>query len=169
MVFHMYENWILFVSYIRILNPTITLTKTSSFFRQKCQLKLKTLIWTRYFGLWHEVRILYIWIYKACYVNGIKYVSNKKDHRLVTQNNGLMLSTETKNFYGYLDYVFEVCYPDNLSVILFKGIWHNTTDDIDAKKIETIKVDQSLISVDTNTSYYDNSPFCLAIKNKCSN
>lgn len=99
-------------------------------------------------------------------MNGVKYVSFNRDQRLVTQNSGLMLSTTVGNFYGHLDYIVEVCYPENMSVVLFKGIWHNTTDDIDVEEIDTVKVDHGLISVDTNTSYYESSPFCLAIKAK---
>ena len=99
-------------------------------------------------------------------MNGIKYLSFDRDQRLVTQNSGLMLETQAGKFYGHLDYVVEVIYADDMSVVLFKGIWHNTIDDVDDEELETVKLDYGMISVDTNTCYYEDSPFCLALKTK---
>ncbi|XP_050369390.1 uncharacterized protein LOC126787579 [Argentina anserina] len=97
-------------------------------------------------------------IYSTCYVNGVKFISYYKDRYLQTQNCGVMIETETTNYYEILEYVLELLYTDRMSVVLFKCKWYDT----DPYKSDSTKLDHDLLSVDTNSSWYEDSPFCLA-------
>ena len=98
-------------------------------------------------------------LYSTCYVNGVKFVSWDKDRYLKTQNCGVMVETETTKFYGILESVVELMYADLMPVVLFKCKWYDTDHG-------STKLDHGLLSVDTNSSWYEDSPFCLAITAK---
>lgn len=97
-------------------------------------------------------------IYSACYVNGVKFVTWEKDRTRTTQNNGVMVETADDNFYGILEEVVELIYANRMPVVLFKCKWFDTDP-----QSGSIQFDHGLVSVDTNTSWYEDSPFCLAL------
>ncbi|CAM8959696.1 unnamed protein product [Rhodiola kirilowii] len=61
-------------------------------------------------------------------------------------------------YYGVLDEVVALRYVEGISVIVFKFRWFNT----DPTERGNIKIDHGLISVDMSTSWYEDSPLCLA-------
>ena len=71
---------------------------------------------------------------------------------------GVMVETETINYYGILEYVVKLLYMDMMPVVLFKCKWYDT----DPSKSGSTKLDHGLLSVDTNSSWYEDYPFCLA-------
>ncbi|KAL9676132.1 hypothetical protein QQ045_004345 [Rhodiola kirilowii] len=96
--------------------------------------------------------------YSQCDVNGVKFVTEERDRKLKTQNCGVMVQTEGDvTYYGVLEEVVSLRYAEGMSVIVFKCRWFNT----DPTKRGNIKIDHGLISVDTSTSWYEDSPFCL--------
>ena len=92
-------------------------------------------------------------IYSQCIVNGVKFVTWERDQRLKTQNSGVMVEVDDTVYYGILEAVVELLYTEGMSVILFKCRWYD---------IESVKLDYGLLSVDTSTSVFEDSPFILA-------
>lgn len=97
-------------------------------------------------------------LYWACSVNGVKFVAWDKDKDLRTQNSGVMVETSDAKYYGVLEQVVELIYATCMPVVLFKCKWFDT----DPENSGSTKVDMGLLSVDTNSSWYEDSPFCLA-------
>lgn len=94
--------------------------------------------------------------YSQCDVNGVRFVTWEQDRKLKTQNSGVMVESVDNNiYYGVLQEVVELVYPTGMSVIVFKCRWFNT-------ETENMRFDNGLTSIDTSTSWYENSPFCLA-------
>ncbi|CAM8882979.1 unnamed protein product [Rhodiola kirilowii] len=97
--------------------------------------------------------------YSQCDVNGVKFVIKERDRKLKTQKSGVMVRTEGDEiFYGILEEVVELKYPEGMPVIVFKCRWFNT----DPTERGNVKIDHGLISVDTSTSWYEDIPFCVA-------
>ncbi|XP_050107863.1 uncharacterized protein LOC126586944 [Malus sylvestris] len=104
--------------------------------------------------------------YQGCVVNGVKFVVAERDDRLITQNSGVYVpgdvDTGELEFYGKLTSVIELLYRQGYKVVLFKCHWFNT----DPSRRGSIKRDYHLISVNTNTRWYDNDPYILATQAK---
>ena len=83
----------------------------------------------------------------------MKYVTEERDQRLKTQNCGVMVEADGVAYYGILEAVVELVYTEGMSVILFKCRWYDT---------ETKQMDYGLLSLDTSTSVFEDSPFILA-------
>ncbi|KAM1948029.1 hypothetical protein ACFX15_008273 [Malus domestica] len=104
--------------------------------------------------------------YQGCVVNGVKFVVAERDDRLITQNSGVYVpgdvDTGELEFYGKLTSVIELLYRQGYKVVLFKCHWFNTNP----SRRGSIKRDYHLISVNTNTRWYDNDPYILATQAK---
>ncbi|XP_004289306.1 PREDICTED: uncharacterized protein LOC101300964 [Fragaria vesca subsp. vesca] len=93
----------------------------------------------------------------GCFVNGVKFVTSERDEGHVTQNNGLMVEGLGFNYYGVLVSVIELIYGNRMPVVLFKCKWFNT----DPSRRRSTILDRGLLSVDSNSVWYENEPFIL--------
>ena len=99
-------------------------------------------------------------VYAACVVNGVKFLTERRDQRRKTQNSGIMVvGKDNVAYYGIVVAVIELLYPAGMPVVLFKCRWFNT----DPNFPRSMKMDQGLLSVNTSTSWYEHAPFVLAI------
>ena len=73
-----------------------------------------------------------------------------------------MVETESGNFYGVLEEVIQILYATRMPVVLFKCKWFDTN----LENSGSTKQDLVLLSVDTSTTWYEDSPFCLALTAK---
>ncbi len=94
----------------------------------------------------------------GCFVNGVKFVTSERDDGRITQNNGVMVEGKSHNYYGVLISVIELIYGNRMPVVLFKCKWFNT----DPNVCRSTVTDHGLLSVNTNTSWYENEPFVIA-------
>ncbi|KAL6219924.1 hypothetical protein ACLB2K_007682 [Fragaria x ananassa] len=62
------------------------------------------------------------------------------------------------NYYGVLVSVIELIYGKGMPVVLFKCKWFNT----DPIRRRSVILDRVLLSVDSNSVWYENEPFILA-------
>lgn len=62
------------------------------------------------------------------------------------------------NYYGVLVSVIELIYGKGMPVVLFKCKWFNT----DPTRRRSTVLDRGLLSVDSNSVWYENEPFILA-------
>lgn len=99
-------------------------------------------------------------------MNGIRFIIAERDNRLTTQNSGVYVpgSADTGGieFYGKLTNVIKLLYRERYTFVLFKCDWFNTNP----SRQGSIKHDYHLISFDTNTRWYENDPYILAIQAK---
>ncbi|KAL6218454.1 hypothetical protein ACLB2K_011667 [Fragaria x ananassa] len=86
------------------------------------------------------------------------FVTSERDEGHVTQNNGVMVEGLGFNYYGVLVSVIELIYDKGMHVVLFKCKWFNT----DPTKWRSTILDRGLLSVDSNSVWYENEPFILA-------
>lgn len=100
--------------------------------------------------------------YSQCHVNGVKFVIAERDKKMKTQNSGVMVEAGDLKYYGILEEVIELVYPERLSVVVFKCKWFNT----DPLESGNTKVDHGILSIDTSSTWYDEAPYCLAIHAK---
>lgn len=91
------------------------------------------------------------YIYPGCFVNGVKFHSLARDEGRRTQNSGVAVGKDNDLYYGAIVYVVQLCYGNDVNVFLFKCRWFKRT-----------KEDLGLLSVDTNSSWYEDEPFALA-------
>ena len=82
----------------------------------------------------------------------------ERDEGHVTQNNGVMVEGLSFNYYGVLVSVIELIYEKGMSVVLFKCKWFNT----DPTRRRSTVLDRGLISVDSNSVWYENELFIFA-------
>ena len=102
-------------------------------------------------------------VYAACVVNGVKFLTERRDQRRKTQNSGIMVvGNDNVAYYGIVVAVIELLYPAGMPVVLFKCRWFNTDPDFP----RSTKIDHGLLSVNTSTSWYEHAPFVLAIQAK---
>ncbi|XP_004295619.1 PREDICTED: uncharacterized protein LOC101300328 [Fragaria vesca subsp. vesca] len=96
-------------------------------------------------------------VHAGCFVNGVKFVTSERDEGHVTQNNGVMVEGLGFNYYGVLISVIELIYGKGMPVVLFKCKWFNT----DPTRRRSTILDHGLLSVDSNSVWYENEPFIL--------
>ncbi|XP_050387917.1 uncharacterized protein LOC126804334 [Argentina anserina] len=96
-------------------------------------------------------------VHAGCFVNGVKFVTLQRDINHKTQNYGVMVHGDNFPYYGVLLAVVELMYG-NMSVVLFKCKWFNTNPNVP----RSTKMDYGMLSVNTETSWYDTEPFILA-------
>lgn len=94
--------------------------------------------------------------YSQCEVNGVKYVIWERDCRsTTTQNSGVMVETDDEKYYGVVEDIIELIYPQGVTVVIFKCRWYN-------ENRLGIRRDHGLESLDTSQSWYEDTPYCLA-------
>ncbi|XP_004289441.1 PREDICTED: uncharacterized protein LOC101302211 [Fragaria vesca subsp. vesca] len=82
----------------------------------------------------------------------------KRDEGHVTQNNGVMVEGLGYNYYGVLISVIKLIYGNRMPVVLFKCKWFNT----DSTRQRSTILDRGMLSVDSNSVWYENEQFILA-------
>ncbi|XP_004309350.1 PREDICTED: uncharacterized protein LOC101299049, partial [Fragaria vesca subsp. vesca] len=86
-------------------------------------------------------------VYAACVVNGVKFLTERRDQHRKTQNSGIMVvGKDNVAYYGIVVAVIELLYPADFP--------------------RSTKMDHGLLSVNTSTSWYEHAPFVLAIQAK---
>ncbi|XP_004305751.1 PREDICTED: uncharacterized protein LOC101310148 [Fragaria vesca subsp. vesca] len=99
----------------------------------------------------------------ACFVNSVKFVTLQRDEGRKTQNYGVMAQGESDQpYYRVLLTVVELLYGNRMPIVLFKCKWFITDPNVST----STKMDHGLLSVNTNTSWYENDPFILATQAK---
>ncbi|XP_012853260.1 PREDICTED: uncharacterized protein LOC105972825 [Erythranthe guttata] len=96
----------------------------------------------------------------GCVVEGVKYLTSKRDSRRVTQNSGVCTDSIHKGkmikFYGVLEDVIELSYVCGYRCVLFSCKWF----DLDRHK--AVKIDGDLTSINVGKFWYKNEPYILA-------
>ncbi|CAL8988565.1 unnamed protein product [Prunus brigantina] len=101
-------------------------------------------------------------LFSGCNVNGVKFLGAARDDKLCTQNSGVHVpgggeSTDI-DFYGKLTTVVQLLYKDRYQVIMFKCRWFDTNPN----RSGSVKIDNGLLSVNINRTWYDDDPYILA-------
>ena len=103
-------------------------------------------------------RPIRIELFSGCHVNGVKFLGATQDDKLCMQNNGVHVpgggeSTDI-DIYGKLTSLVQLLYKDRCQVIMFKCRWFDTN----LNRQGSVKIDHSLISMNTNITWYDGGP-----------
>lgn len=96
--------------------------------------------------------------YSACDVNGVRYRTQTRDARRVTQNCGIWVEGESCDYYGLIEEIFELTYIFDHKVELFKCTWFDTN--VRRKNIHTDIIGTTSINV--SGRWYENEPYVLA-------
>ncbi|KAG8363957.1 hypothetical protein BUALT_Bualt19G0076400 [Buddleja alternifolia] len=100
--------------------------------------------------------------YSGCMVNEVRFHTKDRDTRRTTQNSGLVVEVQHKNwtmeFFGFLHRVVELTYLGGRRTVLFECEWFHTG----SKK--TKQVDRHFISIDVSLRWYKNDPSILPIQ-----
>ncbi|CAH9095946.1 unnamed protein product, partial [Cuscuta epithymum] len=100
--------------------------------------------------------------YPGCIVNGVKFLTHRRDMNRSTQNSGISVKgLDDEVFYGQLEDIYELSYGGNNSVVLFKCKWYNTSLDRRGKRKGT-KEYKNKMSICIKDFWYENEPFILA-------
>ncbi|CAL2244725.1 unnamed protein product [Prunus armeniaca] len=101
-------------------------------------------------------------LFSGCNVNGVKFLGVARDDKLCTQNSGVHVpgGGESKDidFYGKLTNFVQLLYKDRYQVIMFKCRWFDTNPN----RPGSVKIDNGLLSVNMNRTWYDDDPYILA-------
>ncbi|XP_062093425.1 uncharacterized protein LOC133799424 [Humulus lupulus] len=96
--------------------------------------------------------------YEGCIVNGVRFMSTKRDLKRSTQNSGVFVAgTEDFNYYGILEEVLKLTFTGSYSVTLFKCKWFNT----DPRRKKII-IENNITSINTSGEWYKDDPYKLA-------
>ena len=96
--------------------------------------------------------------YEGCIVNGVRFMSTKRDSKRTTQNSGIFVSgTEEFNYYGILEEIVKLTFSGAYSVTLFKCKWFNT----DPRRKKVI-IENNITSINTSGEWYKDDPYILA-------
>ncbi|XP_062114422.1 uncharacterized protein LOC133825508 [Humulus lupulus] len=96
--------------------------------------------------------------YEGCIVNGVRFMSTKRDLKRSTQNSGVFVAgTEDFNYYGILEEVLKLTFTGTYSVTLFKCKWFNT----DPRRKKII-IENNITSINTSGEWYKDDPYILA-------
>ncbi|CAL2248478.1 unnamed protein product [Prunus armeniaca] len=101
-------------------------------------------------------------LFSGCHVNGVKFLGTARDDKLCTQSSGVHVpgGGESTNIdlCGKLATVVQLLYKDQYQVIMFKCRWFDTNPN----RPGSVKIDQGLLSVNINRTWYDDDPYILA-------
>jgi hypothetical protein len=65
--------------------------------------------------------------YTACIVNGVRFMVHERDKKHTTQNSGVSVEGENgEKYYGQLEEIIELRYPNEYSTVLFRCKWFDT-------------------------------------------
>ncbi|CAH9119041.1 unnamed protein product [Cuscuta epithymum] len=100
--------------------------------------------------------------YPGCIVNGVKFLTQRRDMNRSTQNSGVSVrGSDDQVFYGQLEDIYELSYGGNNSIVLFKCKWYNTSLDRRGQR-RGIKEYKNKMSICIKDVWYENEPFILA-------
>ncbi|CAL2276212.1 unnamed protein product [Prunus armeniaca] len=101
-------------------------------------------------------------LFSGCNVNGVKFLGAARDDKLCTQNNGVHVPSGGEStdidFYGKLTTVVQLLYKDRYQVFMFKCRWFDTNPN----RSGSVKIDNGLLSVNINRTWYDDDSYILA-------
>ncbi|KAL3839280.1 hypothetical protein ACJIZ3_023871 [Penstemon smallii] len=96
----------------------------------------------------------------GCIVEGVKYLTTKRDRRRLTQNSEVCTESMHKGkmikFYGVLEDIIELSYVDGFRCVLFGCNWF----DLDRHK--PVKIDGDFTSINVTKLWYQSDPYVLA-------
>ncbi|KAF5472329.1 hypothetical protein F2P56_009055 [Juglans regia] len=99
--------------------------------------------------------------YAACIINGKRFHTKQRELRRRTQNSGVVVTgdeaTNNLDFYGVINNIVELRYMDWRRVYLFECDWFDVGD-----RKRGVRVDDHMISVNMNRTWYKDEPFVLA-------
>lgn len=99
--------------------------------------------------------------YAACIINGKRFHTKQRELRRRTQNSGVLVTgdeaTNNLDFYGVVNNIVELRYMEWRRVYLFECDWFNVGD-----RKRGVRVDDHMISVNMNMTWYKDEPFVLA-------
>ncbi|BBG99608.1 hypothetical protein Prudu_009352 [Prunus dulcis] len=101
-------------------------------------------------------------LFSGCHVNSVKFLGTEQDDKLCMQNNGVHVPSGGEStdidFYGKLTTVMQLLYKDRYQVIMFKCRWFDTNP----TRQGDVKIDNGLLSVNINRTWYNDDPYILA-------
>ncbi|XP_042958210.1 uncharacterized protein LOC122293820 [Carya illinoinensis] len=99
--------------------------------------------------------------YAASIINGKRFHTKQRELRRRTQNSGVLVTgdedTNNADFYGVINNIIELRYMEWRRVYLFQCDWFDVGD-----KKRGVRVDDHMISVNMNRTWYKDEPFVLA-------
>lgn len=99
--------------------------------------------------------------YKGCVINGLRFRTLEEDEHHTTQNSGVVVSAEHRekytDFYGSVKDIFELSYPNNKTVLVFKCSWYDVGD---ARGIR--RCASNFTTVNVSRTWYKQDPYILA-------
>ena len=102
--------------------------------------------------------------YPSCFVNGVKFITRRRDNQRITQNSGVCVPLNDFNFYGRMEDVIVLNYTHNCRVVLFKCIWYG--DKYNAGRIVHVDKTTGATSSYTAKEWFTEEPFILATQAK---
>ncbi|XP_035538474.1 uncharacterized protein LOC118343797 [Juglans regia] len=99
--------------------------------------------------------------YVACIINGKRFHTKQRELHRRTQNSGVVVTgdeaTNNLDFYGVINNIVELRYMEWRRVYLFECDWFDVGD-----RKRGVRVDDHMISVNMNRTWYKDEPFVLA-------
>ena len=102
--------------------------------------------------------------YPSCFVNGVKFITRRRDNQRVTQNSGVCVLVDDFTYYGRMEDVIVVNYRHNCSVVFFKCIWYG--DKYHANRLVHTDKTTGETSAFTAKQWFTKEPYILAIQAK---
>ena len=102
--------------------------------------------------------------YPSCFVNGVKFITRRRDNQRITQNSGVCVPVDEYNFYGRMEDVIVLNYRHNCRVVLFKCIWYG--DKYNTGRIVHVDKITGATSSYTAKEWFTDEPFVLATQAK---
>ena len=102
--------------------------------------------------------------YPSCFVNGVKFITRRRDNQRVTQNSGVCVLVDDFTYYGRMEDVIVVNYRHNCSVVLFKCIWYG--DKYHANRLVHTDKTTGETSAYTAKQWFKEEPYVLATQVK---
>lgn len=100
--------------------------------------------------------------YPGCVVNGVKFLTHRRDINRTTQNCGVSVKgPDDQVYYGQVEDIYELIYGGNNSVFLFKCKWFKTNLQMEGRR-RGVKQYKNQISICIKDVWYENEPFILA-------
>ena len=102
--------------------------------------------------------------YPCCFVNGVKFITHRRDNQRVTQNSGVCVPVDDFTYYGRMEDVIVLNYRYDCRVVLFKCIWYG--DKHDSRRLVHNDKTTGETSAFTAKQWFTEEPYILAIQAK---
>jgi hypothetical protein len=97
--------------------------------------------------------------YTACIVNGVRFMVRDRDEQRTTQNSGVVTEGENgEKYYGQLEEIIEVDYPNGYSTVLFRCKWFDTR--------RGVTYDNNITSINTEHEWHKEDQLIFASQAK---